>query len=83
MATTNPFERPDALYRVLVNRLGQHSLWPAGAVRPAGWTTRHGPADRDDCLQWIDANWVEPVDAYPVAESSGRAGDRDEGQSQP
>ena len=34
----NPFEDPDASYRVLVNHEGQHSLWPASQPTPKGWT---------------------------------------------
>ena len=34
---TNPFEDVEALYLVLVNDEGQHSLWPAGIAVPDGW----------------------------------------------
>ncbi|MFD5204920.1 MbtH family protein, partial [Streptomyces sp. NPDC058375] len=35
---TNPFEDEDGAYLVLVNDEGQHSLWPAFAEVPSGWT---------------------------------------------
>ena len=33
----NPFENDAGVYRVLINDEGQHSLWPAFIVAPAGW----------------------------------------------
>jgi MbtH protein len=39
---------------VLVNTLGRHSLWPAELETPAGWPVAHGPADRAQCLDFID-----------------------------
>lgn len=37
---TNPFEREDGSYHVLVNAEGQYSLWPAYLDVPDGWETR-------------------------------------------
>lgn len=39
----NPFEDPDASYRVLVNHEGQYSLWPASQPEPTpnGWSVAH------------------------------------------
>jgi uncharacterized protein YbdZ (MbtH family) len=37
----NPFEAPDASYQVLVNREGQHSLWPAD-MRPKSLINAQG-----------------------------------------
>jgi MbtH protein len=56
---TNPFEDPDATYLVLVNEEGQHSLWPEFAEVPAGWTRTHGPAARQDCLDYINEHWTD------------------------
>lgn len=44
---TNPFEDDDARYFVLVNAENQHSLWPAFAEVPAGWTVVHGEDSRE------------------------------------
>jgi MbtH protein len=54
---TNPFERTDISYFVLVNDEGQHSLWPSLVDVPAGWRTVLGPASRDDCLAYIEKSW--------------------------
>jgi len=80
MASTNPFERPDTLYHVLLNPLGQHSLWPVGIDLPDGWTTGHGPAPREQCRQWVDAHWAGPVEGHPV--EPGPTGGRDDARSQ-
>jgi MbtH protein len=57
--STNPFEDNDASYYVLVNDEGQHSLWPAFAEVPAGWTVAHGQDSRDACLEYVNDNWTD------------------------
>lgn len=39
---TNPFEKQDGTYKVLINEEGQHSLWPAFLHIPEGWSTIYG-----------------------------------------
>ncbi|MGW2046482.1 MbtH family protein [Streptomyces sp. NPDC001858] len=56
---TNPFEDPEATYLVLVNDEGQHSLWPAFALVPAGWAVAHDKDTRQACLDYINENWVD------------------------
>ncbi|MBM7054381.1 MULTISPECIES: MbtH family protein [Streptomyces] len=56
---TNPFENDDARYFVLVNEENQHSLWPAFAEVPAGWTVAHGEDSRQACLDHINENWTD------------------------
>jgi MbtH protein len=63
----NPFEDADGTYLVLVNDENQHSLWPGFAEVPAGWTTAHGPAGRQDCLDYVEANWTDMRPASLVA----------------
>jgi MbtH protein len=55
----NPFEDPDASYRVLVNHEGQHSLWPATQPVPDGWTVAHDTDSRASCLEYIEENWTD------------------------
>lgn len=55
---TNPFERDDINYYVLVNDEGQHSLWPGFADIPAGWSQVFD-GTRVDCLAYVDANWTD------------------------
>ncbi|MFJ4783895.1 MbtH family protein [Streptomyces sp. NPDC088794] len=56
---SNPFENPDGVYSVLVNDEEQHSLWPEFVAVPAGWRPVHGPAGRQECLDFIEANWTD------------------------
>ena len=56
---TNPFEDPEGTFLVLVNEENQHSLWPQFAEVPAGWTVAHGPAGRQDCLDYVETNWTD------------------------
>ena len=56
---SNPFEVPDANYSVLANEENQHSLWPAFADVPDGWTVAHGPGPRADCLAYVRDNWQD------------------------
>ncbi|UNZ21241.1 MbtH family protein [Streptomyces sp. 891-h] len=56
---TNPFEDEDAHYLVVVNDENQHSLWPAWADVPAGWTVAHPEADRATCLDYIERHWTD------------------------
>ncbi|WP_328930655.1 MbtH family protein (plasmid) [Streptomyces sp. NBC_00190] len=56
---TNPFENDDARYLVLVNEENQHSLWPAFAEVPAGWTVAHGEDSRQACLDHINESWTD------------------------
>lgn len=56
---TNPFDDTAASFYVLVNDLQQHSLWPAFADQPSGWTTVFGPDSREQCLDYVARNWTD------------------------
>ncbi len=56
---TNPFDDADGTFLVLVNDEGQHSLWPAFAAVPAGWTVVHDRDTRQACLDYVDAHWTD------------------------
>lgn len=55
----NPFENDDALYLVLRNEEGQHSLWPVFAEVPEGWQTVLEAAGRQECLEYVERNWTD------------------------
>jgi uncharacterized protein YbdZ (MbtH family) len=55
---SNIFDDPEADYRVLTNAEGQHCLWPAFMDIPAGWDAAHGPARRDECLNYVNTRWT-------------------------
>lgn len=44
---------------VLINDEEQYSLWSASIPVPAGWRVVHGPADRQACLDYVDAVWTD------------------------
>ncbi|HWU05812.1 MAG TPA: MbtH family protein [Streptomyces sp.] len=56
---TNPFEDENGTYLVLVNDEGQHSLWPAFAEVPAGWTVAHPEDTRQACIEYVERNWTD------------------------
>jgi len=56
---TNPFDDENGVFLVLVNDENQHSLWPRFVDVPNGWRTVHGPGSRQECLDYVDANWTD------------------------
>jgi MbtH protein len=58
-SVADPFEIADASYLVLVNHLGQHSLWPEVIDVPSGWQVVFGAGERQACLDYVAANWTD------------------------
>ncbi|MFB9465432.1 MbtH family protein [Streptomyces cinereospinus] len=56
---TNPFDDDTARFLVLVNDEGQHSLWPAFADVPGGWTVAHPEDTRQACLDHVAGAWTD------------------------
>jgi len=46
-------------FRVLRNDEEQYSLWPAAKEIPAGWISVEGPASKERCLAFVEANWTD------------------------
>lgn len=59
MEMSNPFEDESARYCVLINDEGQYSLWPAFAQIPGGWSVALPATSRQECLDYVTANWVD------------------------
>jgi MbtH protein len=55
----NTFESDEIDYQILLNAEGQHSLWPIFREIPAGWSAVGPTGRRQNCLNWIDANWID------------------------
>lgn len=70
---TNPFDDPDGTFSVLVNDEGQHSLWPAFAAVPDGWTAVLEGATRDDAERWVEEHWTDLRPASLVREHEAAA----------
>lgn len=56
---TNPFEDDEARFLVLVNDEGEHSLWPAFAEVPKGWTVTLPEDTRQACLDHVERTWTD------------------------
>lgn len=56
---TNPFEDDEARFLVLVNDEGEHSLWPAFAGVPQGWTVALPEDTRQACLEYVERTWTD------------------------
>lgn len=56
---SNPFEDPDGTYVVLRNDEHQYSLWPGAMPVPDGWLVVHGPAGRQECLDFVETSWTD------------------------
>jgi uncharacterized protein YbdZ (MbtH family) len=56
---SNPFDDQDGTFLVLVNDEGQHSLWPAFAEQPAGWTVALAEGPRDAALAYVEEHWTD------------------------
>jgi MbtH protein len=54
----NPFDS-DGTYLVLINDEEQYSLWPSFCAVPDGWTIAREESSRQDCLDYINATWVD------------------------
>lgn len=57
--STNPFDDEDGRFFVLRNDEDQHSLWPAFAEVPAGWTVIFGESTHADCLAYVEERWTD------------------------
>ncbi|KMS71200.1 protein mbtH [Streptomyces viridochromogenes] len=56
---SNPFDNSEGTFLVLINDEGQYSLWPTFIEVPAGWNVAHCEADRQTCLDFVEANWTD------------------------
>ncbi|EJL6262070.1 MbtH family protein [Vibrio cholerae] len=53
----NPFDEPENQFFVLINHNNQYSLWPEFKGIPSGWKSTFGPSLKQDCIDYIEANW--------------------------
>ncbi|MEU9209787.1 MbtH family NRPS accessory protein [Streptomyces sp. NPDC048415] len=53
------FDNQDGTFLVLVNDENQHSLWPAFAEVPVGWTVARTEGSRQDCLEYVGEHWTD------------------------
>lgn len=55
---SNPFDDQAGAFVVLINHQGEHSLWPAAAEIPSGWSTAFEQNRRQACIEYINENWT-------------------------
>ncbi|MEU3252595.1 MbtH family protein [Streptomyces sp. NPDC006997] len=67
----SPFDDQQARYLVIVNAENQHSLWPAFAAVPDGWTVAHQEAGHRECLEYIERAWTDMRPGSLVTAVSG------------
>ncbi|MGW0389333.1 MbtH family protein [Streptomyces sp. NPDC003042] len=74
---SNPFDNPDGTFLVLVNDEGQHSLWPAFAQRPDGWTVALPEGPREAALAYVEEHWTDmrPASLREAAAAAGSTAD--------
>lgn len=72
---SNPFEKDDETYLVLVNEEGQHSLWPSFVAVPRGWSIALPATSRRECLDYVNQHWTDmrPRSLILEMEGDGRA----------
>jgi MbtH protein len=56
---TNPFERDDLSYLVLINDEGQYSIWPSFADIPNGWSMVRNADSRQAALNYVESHWTD------------------------
>jgi MbtH protein len=69
---TNPFDREEGAFKVLVNGEGQFSLWPSFADVPPGWEIRLDDAGRAECLAYVEEHWTDMRPKSLVAAMAAR-----------
>ena len=74
---SNPFDDETAEFIVLVNDEGQYSLWPAHIDTPAGWALVGPRGPRQECLDFVEANWVDMRPKSLIADMERDAAERD------
>lgn len=67
------FDDEEAIFVVLVNAEGQHSLWPQFRPAPPGWEQIGPTGSRAECLAFIEANWTDmrPVSLREAHRAAG------------
>ena len=60
--------RSKPIYKVVINREGQYSIWPVHRDNPLGWSDVGKIGSQEDCCAYIEEVWT---DMRPASLSSG------------
>jgi MbtH protein len=77
---TNPFEKDDEMYLVLINEEAQYSLWPSFIDVPRGWNIVLPASSRQQCLDYVNEHWTDMRPKSLALEMSADAQERTERQ---
>jgi len=47
------------VYKVVVNREEQYSIWPAQKLNPLGWSDAGKSGRKTECLEYIKGIWTD------------------------
>ena len=61
----------EAVYKVVVDHEGRHSLWPADHENPLGWTDAGRTGTQQECLDYIKAVEASKEVERPAPEETG------------
>lgn len=65
-------EENELTYCVVVNELGQYSIWLELKPVPAGWRAAGFSGSKEACLQHIDATWLD-IRPLPLRQAAQEA----------
>ena len=75
---SNPFEKDDETYLVLINEEAQYSLWPSFIDVPRGWKIVLPASSRQQCLDYVNEHWTDMRPRSLVLEMEADAKERAE-----
>lgn len=62
----NPFDDDSISFYVLINEVGQYSLWPSFVTIPSGWSKAiNTTMARSEALDYVDENWIDMTPLSP------------------
>ena len=47
------------IYKVVLNREEQYSIWPADRINPLGWRNAGKSGNKQECLEYIEQVWMD------------------------
>ena len=62
--------QPPVIYKVVIDRENQYSLWPLDKALPLGWVETGKTGIEKDCLAYIDEN--APTIKYAKSKQPGK-----------
>jgi MbtH protein len=59
MTHSGPDAGDTTIYKVVVNRTGQYSVWPEWSEEPGDWRSVAVSGPKSECLAYIEAVWTD------------------------